>query len=338
LGGFIRRIAILPFSLSEGDLIARTGGAAYPDATAEWQRVSKDGGFPHRDSGKTFKLGGYQYLAGGYSADGDRHDLRRSLDGEDFSDIVNADPEYEDYSHVIAFRGKIYAWKTKMYVNTDGGGGAFAEILPALPWGISDYDNRAIVYDDKLLFFFGTGDAPGGLDGVWQFDPDAVTWTRILVAPWGGRYASAVDEFKGKLYLYGGWRNAANVPPEVTYPGKTTLNDLWELEFVAGALTATRTVADMPIAPRAWPVLIANGDRFYLLGGYDNIGPVGRNYDQTFVSTDAVAWTLLPVKQKYLQRHAPTAYVVNATIYLAAGNANAAAPTLTLQDIWKFSE
>lgn len=339
LGGTVRRIVVFPFALADSGLAVLTGGSPEPEATATWTRIAKNGGFPHRDSAKTFRLGGYQYLAGGYSADGDRHDLRRSLDGTDFSEIVNADPAYDDYSQVIALDGKIYAWSAKMFVSTDAGA-TFTEILAALPWGISGYDNRAIVHDGKLLFFHGTGDASSGFEGVWQFDPAFVdpedAWTLILPEPWSPRNSSAVGEFAGKLYLYGGYRNAPNVPPETTYPGMTTLNDLWEIEFVAGVPTATRIVDDMPIAPRAWPALIANGDRLYLIGGYDNIGPVGRNYDQTLVSADGRAWTLLPVKRALLQRHAPTAYVANGMLFLAAGNGNAAAPTLTLQDIWRL--
>jgi hypothetical protein len=336
LGGYIRKIVIVPFAMSQRQTLVNGGGDAPAPAQVSWNRVVRSANLPRRDSAKTFRMGAWQYVAGGYKPGvGDAaavHDLWRSADGRNF-ELVHANPGFELFSHVIALGGVIYAWRTQMWKSVDGGLN-WVKILNALPWGTSSYDNPRIVHRGKLLFIHCTGDAPGGNEGVWQFDPVAVAWNLVCAAPWGARDIPALVEFDDKLFLYGGSRNTANVPPEVNYPGKTTLNDMWE--STDGGLTFVRTVADMPCAPRMWPVLIPYLGRLYMLGGFDNVAAVSRNFDETWVSDDGLAWAKLEADQHYLQRHAPIAYEINGELLLATGNANAAAATEVLNDIWRL--
>lgn len=334
LGGIIRRIVIFPFALTDSDLVVQTGGPAYPAGTITWQRMTKAAAFSHRDSALTFKLGSRQFIARGYQLNTVLlNDIWSSASGIDYS-LVNANPSYEEFSHVTALDGKIYAFKTKMYESEDGGQ-TFTEILADLPWGQLSGDAPVIVHNGKLLAFYSTGNSPvGGTEGVWEFDPVAVEWWLICAAPWGARMVPAVTEFDGDLYLYGGFRNVSNVPPEIGYPDKTSLNDVWK--STDGGLTWAQIVEVMPCQPRIWPAFIEHLGRLYLLGGYDNVSAAHSNYADTWVSDDGVSWQQLIAVQPYLQRHAPVAYVFNGELFLVSGNANAAAPTQTLNDIWKL--
>lgn len=338
LGGVIHKITIVPFALTDSEMLVLTGGDAYPAGDVTWLRATKAAAFSPRDSAETFKLGGYQFIANGFQPVGveeeqARHDLWRSVNGVDL-ELVNDAPEYDKFSKVVALDGVIYAWRAKMFKSVDGGA-SFTQIMATLPWGVSAFDNPALVHEGKLLFFHGTGNDPvEGTEGVWQFDPVAVEWTLICPAPWGARSVAVIAQFNGDLYLCGGQRNVANIPAEVTYPNKTTLNDIWK--STDGGETWIQTVAELPLAPRMWPAFIAYAGRLYLMGGYDNIGPANRNYADTWGSEDGASWSRLYATRDYLQRHAPIAYVVNAELFLTSGNANAAAPGSVLNDIWKM--
>jgi|GEM_PF-2577805 len=335
VGGIIKSLVVVPIALSDSELINRTGGEALPVVPeAGWERVKKAAAFSTRDSAKTFKLGGNQYIANGYYPTGTtvRKDVWKSPDGINYT-LVNAAPPYDDFSQVIAFNGVMYAFRTGMWKSLDAGV-TWTKILNTLPWGVSSYDNPALVHKAKMLFIHGTGATPGATDGVWQYDPTGNAWSRIAAAPWGARDIPVAAEFKGDLYLFGGTRTVANVPAEVTYPTLTTLNDLWK--SADGGVTWTLVSASLPLAPRIWPAFIAFEDRLYLMAGYDNIGPANNNYADTWVSDDGINWRLLATAPNYLQRHAPVAYTFNGRLYLVSGNANTQAPGIVLNDIWRL--
>jgi hypothetical protein len=339
LGGVIRKVVLFPFALTTREMTALTGGAADPAGTVTWERLEKNVAFSTRDSAKTFKLGGYQYVANGYvpmvegaSDLNARHDVWRSPNGRAWEQ-VHPNPAYEKFSTVMALDGVIYAWRTKMWKSVDGGFN-WVKILDVLPWGESGFENPAIVHRGELLYFHCIGGVPAPNEGVWRFDPVAGTWTQKYAAAWGGRLSPALAEFKGDLIVIGGFRNEANVPPESNYPDKTTLNDVWK--STDGGTTFTLLVEDLPCAPRAWPCLIALEERLWMMGGFDNISINFRNYDDTWVSDDGENWERVFATRNYLQRHAGTPFVLNGELMIIAGNANAAATGQVLNDLWRL--
>ena len=101
-----------------------------------------------------------------------------------------------------------------------------------------------------------------------------------------------------------------------------------------GGVSWTQVVADMPCQPRIWPNLIAIQDRLYLMAGYDNLYPGGRNFTDLWVSDDGLAWSRVEVEEEYVERHAAVAYSFNGRLHLATGNANPNG--ITMADIWQL--
>ncbi|MGE0178995.1 MAG: hypothetical protein AB7O91_04140 [Sphingomonas sp.] len=327
----IQRLTIIPFTLTDNELVAVTGGPAVPSSLLpSWRLERRHAAFSNRDSARTFTLGGARYIANGFEFGGTPiKDIWRSTDGLNFS-LVNGSPPYEDWSAVIALENVIYAFRTEMWKSTDGGAN-FTKIVDPMPFSIETDSPVLVTASGKLLAIPGDGTAADGDAGVWEFDPGDDSWTQIYTAAWGGRFIPVAEEFDGSIFLYGGFdKDNAAVPPEISYPDWTSLNDLWRSDD--DGETWTQVVANMPCQPRIWPNMIAFDGRLYLTGGFDNLDDPGRNFRDTWVSDDGIEWSRLEVSDEFVQRHAAVAYAHNGRLHVASGNANPNGKTMN--DIW----
>lgn len=332
-GVVLKKVVVFPFSLTDRELAALTGGAPLPDVATRWEIAKTAAAFPIRDSARTFRIGGQQFVANGYQ-DGDIavKDIWKTADGINF-DLVNASPPYEDWSTVISVGAIMYAFKTAMWRSLDGGT-SWTEIISTLPFEV-ETDSPALVLNGTLLAFPGTGLSPDADNGVWSYNAGTNSWTQIYTAEWGPRSIPVVWEVDGNLYLYGGVDNTTPaVPPQAHYPGATTLNDLWT--STDGGVTWSQIIADMPFQPRIWPTPVVLEGVSYLIGGFDPNSDPQSNFDTTFASPDCLNWSPFQVSETFVERHAASAYVFNGEIYLAAGKANRAPNEATRNDIWKL--
>ena len=328
----VRLAAVLPLALNDEQLRIASGGAPWPgEQLPTWARVVNAAQFPHRDSARVFEMGGRLFIANGFGFGGTPiKDLWRTADGLNF-ELVNDAPPYEDWSAVCALNGVIYAFMSEMWKSGDGGL-TFTKIIDPMPFTI-ETDSPVLVVNGKLLAIPGTGAASDPDSGVWEFDPGLETWSQIHAAAWGPRSVPVAAQVQGAIYLYGGFdKSTANVPAEESYPNWTSLNDMWR--SLDGGVSWTQVVADMPCQPRIWPNLIAFQDRLYLMAGYDNLYPGGRNFTDLWVSDDGLAWSRVEVEEEYVERHAAVAYSFNGRLHLATGNANPNG--ITMADIWQL--
>lgn len=331
----IKNFVLVPFELTDNEMIVQTGGTVVTDDGSTWQQVRQEAEFSTRDSARTFMLGNRIHLANGFQiGDIAVNDLWRSADGLNW-ELVNDTPPYDDWSILTAIGSIIYAIGPDTMWKSEDGGLNWTKIVDPMPWQIP-FDNPVIATSGgKLLAIPDTGLSPDANAGVWDFNFGTNTWSKVYVAAWGPRNLPTLVEFNGSLFLYGGVdKTTANIPPEVHYTGQTTLNDVWE-----GNLTGTvwaEVVANLPSSPRIWPSIIEFNDRLMMMGGYDNLNPVAQNFTDTWESDDGINWTRLETAAQYTERHAAAPYVFNGRLYLAAGKANLI--EATKNDIWQFSE
>jgi len=112
---------------------------------------------------------------------------------------------------------------------------------------------------DKAYIFEGTyeNDGPDGVSNeVWEYDPQADSWSRIADFPGPGRAIAIGDDWDGKFY-YGFGSNFGG------------LSDLWVFD------PADESFTELPSCPcigRSHPALIAHNDKIYMGSGSSIMG------------------------------------------------------------------
>ena len=175
------------------------------------------------------------------------------------------------------------------------------EALVSAPWEKRD-SQAVVVYKDKIWVMGGVdanghvispgdvdyGDSPY-LSDIWS-SVDGKNWQLVLnEAPWGNRRSIEVVDFKGKMWLMGGWG------PEVGYK-----NDVWSSKDGVNWKLET--------AHAAWPAreghqLVVFQNKIWLLGGVNYskhtffpwlFGGIsfGQNklFNDTWYSDDGINW------------------------------------------------
>ncbi|MCR4328328.1 MAG: hypothetical protein NUV53_02305 [Patescibacteria group bacterium] len=150
---------------------------------------------------------------------------------------------------------------------------------------------------------------------VWT-SADGYEWKLITDnAPWGNRRSLQAVEFKGRLWLMGGWG------PEVGHR-----SDVWVSDDGAQWERAT--------AKAEWPAreghsLLVWNDRIWLIGGvrYDT----RETFNDAWYSDDGVHWTEAVRNASWISRWDHSVAVFNNKLYLTAGmDLNGA----TFDDVW----
>ena len=152
------------------------------------------------------------------------------------------------------------------------------------PWKYSDLP-MSITFDKKMWlmggWYNGRLKGHGATNEVWS-STDGKDWKlETPKAGWTPRIASALVEFKGKMWILGGTENY--------YFGdeKSLKNDVWSS---ADGKTWTQATADAGWAPRAYHQAVVLNDKIYVFGG-GNYSPKQYVYNDVWSSDDGVKWT-----------------------------------------------
>ncbi|MBI2622982.1 MAG: hypothetical protein HYW65_00185 [Candidatus Liptonbacteria bacterium] len=190
---------------------------------------------------------------------------------------------------------------------------AFAVFKNAL-WLMGGLDGNGLVargqYGEHVRYW----EAPH-FDDVWT-STNGYDWKRITNnAPWGERRSMQAVEFRGKLWLMGGWG------PELGYR-----SDVWATEDGKRWQRVT--------AKAAWPAreghsLLVWRDKLWLIGGvqYD----ARKTFNDVWNSTDGFTWELVTDNPPWRSRWDHAAASFNDRLYLTAGMDLAGN---TFRDVW----
>lgn len=151
------------------------------------------------------------------------------------------------------------------------------------PWIHSDLP-MSITFKDKMWMMGGWYN--GRLEGhsasnqVWS-STDGKKWKQeTKAAGWTPRIASAIVEFKGKMWILGGTENY--------YFGdeKSLKNDVWSS---ADGIKWTQATANAGWSPRSYHAAAVLNDRMYVFGG-GNYVPKYHDTNDVWSSADGVTW------------------------------------------------
>lgn len=222
-----------------------------------------------------------------------------------FNVLLNSDDRFGEMKKIISWDDAAYFWqpaKTEPDKGADAGRSfdpfslTWTEAVKSAPWAGRD-SHAVTVYKDKIWLMGGLNAnghvaSPGNVDynsakyfsDVWSSN-DGVNWNLVLQnSPWGERRSVQLVEFKGKMWLIGGYS------PDYGYK-----NDVWSTEDGVNWKEE--------IASAAWPVreghnVIVFQDKLWLLGGvrYDkNIAgssnDTQRLFNDVWYSADGINWS-----------------------------------------------
>ena len=219
--------------------------AAAQKAAPDWLRVTEDAGWQPRDSAGELVYRDRMWILGGWfqSFEAPPRDVWSSPDGKAWTRAAEAAPWlHSDLPMTLAFDGKM--------------------------WMMGGWHN---------------GRLPGhsASNQVW-WSTDGASWQQATPnAGWSPRLASALVEFKGKMWLLGGTENY--------YFGDASSlkNDVWSS---ADGVHWDLETADAGWAPRAYHQAAVLGGKIYVFGG-GNYVPEYFALNDVWSSGDGKTWT-----------------------------------------------
>lgn len=152
------------------------------------------------------------------------------------------------------------------------------------PWKYSDLP-MTIAFGDRMWLMGGWTNGRlaghGATNEVWS-TADGKTWDLTSHAGWSPRIASAIVEFKGKMWVLGGSENY--------YFGDASSlkNDVWSS---SDGKTWTQETEAAPWAPRAYHQAAVLNDKIYVFGG-GNYVPQYFALNDVWSSSDGKHWEL----------------------------------------------
>jgi hypothetical protein len=185
----------------------------------------------------------------------------------------------------------------------------------SIPWQERD-SYASLVYKGKIWLMGGLNAnqniiSPGNinyeasphLSDVWSSE-DGINWKRVAdKSLWGDRRSMQVIDFKGRMWLMGGWG------PDIGYK-----NDIWSSEDGANW---TKEVDSANWPAREGHSLIIFKDKLWLLGGvrYDK----NQMFNDVWYSDDAKNWTKATDNSAWSQRWDHSVVVFNNKLWLIGG-------------------
>lgn len=275
--------------------IARSASA---EETYNWTLVTKDAGWQVRDSQGEVVFDDQLWIFGGWftSHEAPPRDVWSSTDGK--------------------------TWK---------------EITPHAPWIHSDL-SMSIAFKDRMWFMGGwyNGRLPGhsASNSVWSSTNGKEWKQETPAAGWSPRLASAVVEFKGRIWILGGTENY--------YFGdeKSLKNDVWSS---ADGRTWELATNSAPWAPRAYHQAAVLNDRIYVFGG-GNYVPEYRAFNDVWSSADGIEWRQETASAPWTERLWFSSVVYRDRMWVMGGWSNSpklgpdgkptGAPVDNLGDVW----
>ena len=156
-------------------------------------------------------------------------------------------------------------------------------VAKGAPWLHSDLP-MSIPFKNKMWMMGGwyNGRLPGhsASAAVWS-STNGVDWTKVTEnAGWSPRIASAIVEFRGRMWILGGTENY--------YFGddRSLKNDVWS---TADGRTWRQETGNAGWAPRAYHQAVVHNGRIWVFGG-GNYVPKYEGFNDVWSSADGVNW------------------------------------------------
>ena len=204
-------------------------------------------------------------------------------------------------------------------------GKTWTRVTGEAPWLHSDLP-MTITYGDKMWLMGGwyNGRLPGhsASNEVWC-STDGATWQQTTAkAAWSPRLASALVEFKGRMFLLGGSENY--------YFGTAASlkNDVWSS---ADGIHWELLTADAGWAPRAYHQAAVLDDTIYVFGG-GNYVPDYAAHNDVWASKDGKHWTCVSESAPWHSRLWFSSVVYRDHIWVMGGWSNN--PSKNWGDLW----
>lgn len=268
-----------------------------------WRQIQPEAAFGIRDTAQPFVLGDKYWISNGYLTNSTVYrDLWSSADGVDWQQEVAATP-YDPYSAIAVHNGRVFAAKNSVWASDNGKDWSLVsengptDAVTALPM-MRSFKGR--------LWFFHFGE-------VWS-SADGSEW-RKEDAPFGRRSSFAVEVFNDSLWLIGGGLMEPASPPEVQYPERTAMNDVWRS---SDGYTWELVTASAPWKPRMWPSTVVYDGRLYVVGGFSNRDV--ENFSDIWSSANGSDWSEVVTPNQFPARHWVSLFAVSDGIMLVAGN------------------
>ena len=193
------------------------------------------------------------------------------------------------------------------------------------PWIHSDL-SMSLTFKDKMWFMGGWYN--GRLEGhsasnqVWS-STDGKNWEQVTDdAGWSPRIASALVEFKGKMWILGGTENY--------YFGdqKSLKNDVWSS---ADGKNWEQVTKAAPWKPRSYLQAAVLNDKIYVFGG-GNYVPEYEAFNDVWSSPDGENWTQETEHAPWHERLWFSSAVYRDRIFVVGGWSNN--PSVNWGDVW----
>jgi hypothetical protein len=199
------------------------------------------------------------------------------------------------------------------------------QVTKSAPWIHSDLP-MSFVFKDKMWIMGGWYN--GRLEGhsasnqVWS-STDGLNWqSETSNAAWSPRIASAVVEFKGKIWLLGGTEN-------YYFGDENSLkNDVW---FSSDGKEWELATSNAGWAPRAYHQAAVLNGKMYIFGG-GNYVPDYLAYNDVWSSQDGVHWEKVTDKAPWHERLWFSSVVYRDRIWVLGGWSNN--PSKNWGDVW----
>lgn len=193
------------------------------------------------------------------------------------------------------------------------------------PWVHSDLP-MSIVFKDRMWMMGGwyNGRMEGHESGnqVWSSE-DGETWVQETnAADWSPRAASAIVEFKDKIWILGGIGNYF-----FSEGTETLKNDVW---FSSDGKTWELATADAGWSPRAFHQAVVFNDKIYVMGG-GNYMPEYIGYNDVWSSEDGIHWKQETASAAWHHRVWFSSVVYRDRIWLMGGWSH---PYKNWNDVW----
>jgi len=203
-------------------------------------------------------------------------------------------------------------------------GKSWTRVAEEAPWKHSDLP-MTLVFQDKMWLMGGwyNGRLPGhsASNEVWS-STDGVRWDLATKGAWSPRIASALVEFKGKMFLLGGIENY--------YFGdeKSLKNDVWSS---ADGKEWTLVTDNAGWAPRAYHQAAVLGGKLYVFGG-GNYVPKYAAYNDVWSTEDGKTWTQVTEHAPWSPRLWFSSVVYRDRMFVIGGWSNN--PSQNWGDVW----
>lgn len=295
-----------------------------PDLGKSWTRVAMPSSFTNRELAGTAVLNGRLYIAAGPFAPERGDDCWSSGNGTVWTMETNdLGVSGLRYAAMAAHEGKLW-----LHGGVDSYGGvqytvrssSNGRIWTSAATANVRYMHSMLAFDNKLWTIAGRQRVIAGdiiTNGVAS-SVNGIDWTDEPVPGFAPRLNPGTAVHAGKMWVIGGALNNFNNPPYT--------NDVWSSP---DGKTWTRVTASAPFCARTVPVVVAAGNRLYVIGGYLESG-YGTN--DVWKSHDGVTWEQVAVTTPFPLRSFFSGAAFDNGLYIIAGHVDGT--VYQTNDIW----